>query len=215
MKTKHTPVLVAIVGGSGAGKSWLADELQAMLRGQAARISLDDFYRDRSHLLPGLRSRINFDHPRAIDWDRLEQALSDCLAGRPTRLPQYDFRHHTRRAKTQILRPKRLILLDGLWLLHRPKLRRIFDLSIFIECPAEMRLGRRLARDVKSRGRTRASVEHQFWAKVEPMHRHYVLPQAQRAEIQLKTPVSRSDVRQIAALLTAKLNQRRTTAKVI
>ncbi len=209
IKTKPAPLLVAIVGGSGAGKSWLADQLQAMLGRQAARVSLDDFYRDRSHLPSARRARINFDHPRAIDWRRLEEALGDCLAGRITRLPQYDFQNHVRRTATQLLRPAPVILMDGLWLLRRPKLRRIFDLSIFIECPVETRLSRRLARDVKSRGRTRASIRRQFLETVEPMHQRHVAPQVRRAEIQLQTPVRPRDVRQIAGLLAAKLNGRK------
>jgi uridine kinase len=208
MKTKTAPLLVAIVGGSGAGKSWLADELQKVLGRQAARISLDDFYRDRSHLPPGRRARINFDHPRAIDWGQLEKVLGDCLAGRTTQLPQYDFNNHTRRTATQILRPVPIILMDGLWLLRRPKLRQVFGLSIFIDCPAKTRLGRRVERDLKSRGRSHASVHHQFWKTVEPMHRQYVTPQARRAEIHLKAPISKLEVRQIAGLLSAKLNKR-------
>lgn len=206
-KTKAAPLLVAIVGGSGAGKSWLADQLQGMLGKQAARLSLDDFYLDRAHLPPGRRARINFDHPRAIDWSRLEQALGDCIAGRSTQLPQYDFKNHIRHAATQILRPVPVILMDGLWLLRRPKLRQIFDVRIFIECPTKVRLSRRLSRDLKSRGRTQASVSSQFWKMVEPMHQQYVKPQARRAGIKLKSPVTPRDVRQIADLLKAKLNR--------
>lgn len=207
MKTKSAPVMVAIVGGSGAGKSWLAAQLQAMLGRQTARISLDDFYRDRSFLPPERRARINYDHPRAIDWRRLQQTLDECLKGCASQIPQYDFKNHSRRAKTRKLAPKALILMDGLWLLHRPRLRRIFDLSIFIRCPAKTRLNRRLARDLKSRGRTRDSIQRQFLETVEPMHQQHVMPQAGLAEIQLNTPVSIREVRQIAALLAAKMRE--------
>ncbi len=218
IKTKAAPLLVAIVGGSGAGKSWLADQLQSMLGRQAARISLDDFYRDRSHLPPGRRARINFDHPRSIDWVRLEEALGDCLAGRTARIPQYDFTSHTRRAVMQVLRPRPVILMDGLWLLRRPKLRKIFTLSVFLDCPVETRLKRRLARDLESRGRAQGAIRRQFLKTVEPMHKLYVLPQARRAEIQLKTPVTVREVHQIAGMLAAKLNEqprRSPIAKVI
>src|SRR5690242_4898362 len=92
---REVPKLVAIVGGSCAGKSWLADQLQGILGKTAGRLSLDQFYRDRSHLTPARREAINFDHPRAIDWDCLEGVLRDCLAGRATSAPHYDFATHT------------------------------------------------------------------------------------------------------------------------
>ena len=112
-----------------------------------------------------------------------------------------------RRAVMKILRPRPVILMEGLWLLRRPRLRNIFFLSIFIECPAETRLKRRLARDLESRGRSRASIRRQFFKTVEPMHKLYVVPQSRRAEIQLKTPVTAHQVHEIARMLTVKLNQ--------
>ncbi len=207
MKTRSAPLLVAIVGGSGSGKTWLADALGAALGKKAARMSLDDFYLDRSHLPAARRARINYDHPRAIDWPRLEQALTDLRAGRSTRAPQYDFKNHARRRTARVVRPAPLLLLDGLWLLRRPKLRRVFHLTIFIECPAQTRLARRLARDSSERGRTAASIRRQFWEMVEPMHRQHVAPQSQQAEFRLKSPAARRDVRRLAELLLARLDR--------
>jgi uridine kinase len=194
MKSKAARLLVAIVGGSGAGKSWLADRLQANLGATAARLSLDDFYHDRSHLPSGTRARINFDHPRTIDWVRLEAVLRDCLAGRSTRVPRYDFKTHARLTRTRLLRPKRLIIVDGLWLLRRPALRRLFGLRIFIDCPAKVRLSRRLARDLLLRGRDKASIHRQFREQVEPMNAQYVVPQAQWADVILKAPIGQTEV---------------------
>ena len=205
MKSKTTPLLVAIVGGSGAGKSWLADHLQALLGEKAARLSLDDFYRDRSHLPVGRRTGINYDHPRAIDWERMEQTLGDCLAGRITQIPQYDFATHSRRSTEKILRPKPLILVDGLWLLRRPAMRRLFHLSIFIDCPPQTRLNRRMARDLLSRRRSRASVERQFRETVEPMNALHVVPQARWAEMRLQAPIKQAEVRRLAGELIAKM----------
>lgn len=202
---KSTPLVVAIVGGSGSGKTWLADSLRAALGRRAARMSLDDFYRDRAHLSPTRRAQLNYDHPRAIDWHRLEQILSDFRAGRRARVPQYDFENHSRRLATKILRPAPVLLLDGLWLLRRPRLRRAFDLSIFIECPAKTRLARRVDRDLTSRGRTSASVRRQFLETVEPMHRRYVIPQSHIAEIRLKSPISGDEVGRIVSMLHARL----------
>src|SRR5690242_20303132 len=95
-KRKLRPVLVAIVGGSGSGKTWLTPRLVQALAPHAIRLCLDDFYRDRSHLTLPQRCRLNFDHPRAIDWTRLEQVLRGLLAGRKVRVPCYDFTIHSR-----------------------------------------------------------------------------------------------------------------------
>src|SRR5882724_1430816 len=197
MKKMPAPLLVAIVGGSGAGKSWLAGRLQSILGTKAARISLDDFYRNRPGLSPARRARINFDHPRAIDWPRVERVLRDCLAWRTTRVPQYDFKTHARLPRSRILRPRPLILVEGLWLLRNPKLRRLFGASIYIDCPAKVRLIRRQARDSSLRGRSVKSVRRCFRDVVVPMNTRFVTPQARRADVLLKTPITSADVRRV------------------
>ncbi len=203
IRNPRAPLLVAIVGGSGAGKSWLAERLETALAGQAARLSLDDFYRDRSHLSPARRARINYDHPRAIDWSALERVLRRVLSGRAARLPCYNFTTHCRGRTTRLLQPKPIILLEGLWLLRRPSLRRLFSLSLFLDCPMPTRLERRLQRDQRSRGRTDASVKQQFRAMVEPMHRRFVAPQARWADVVLPYKRRRHQLERIAAQLRA------------
>src|SRR4051812_9085178 len=168
------PLLVAIVGGSGAGKTWLAKKLRAALDPDAAHFSLDDFYRDCSRISPERRAKINFDHPRTIDWECMEKVLSDLQSGRAARLPRYDFKTHCRVREKTALACKPMVLVDGLWLLHRRSLRRRFDLRIFIDCPARTRRGRRLLRDLRTRGRTRASILDQLKNTVEPMHERFV-----------------------------------------
>jgi uridine kinase len=207
MKRKPAPLLVAIVGGSGAGKSWLAGQLQSILGAKSARISLDDFYRDRPGLSLARRARINFDHPRSIDWRLLERVLRDCLAWRTTRIPQYDFKTHARLPRSRILRPKPVILVEGLWLLRNPGLRRLFGASIYVDCPAKVRLSRRLRRDSSLRGRSVESARRQFRNVVEPMNARFVTPQARRADILLKTPITRTDVRRVAGHLLGELKK--------
>jgi uridine kinase len=202
-KPTSTALLVAIVGGSGSGKTWLAEKLQAALPGKTARLSLDDFYRDRSHLSAARRAKLNFDHPRAIDWAAVERVLRDLLAGRPARVPCYDFKTHCRLRRSRILGPRPIILMDGLWLLRRPALRRLFALRIFLDCPAHTRLQRRLSRDLLSRGRTRASVEEQFRTSVEPMHVKYVAPQSRRADVVLRQGFGPPEIEKLAAQLRA------------
>jgi uridine kinase len=198
MKNKQRPLLVAIVGGSGAGKSWLAEKLKTALGNRAMRLSLDDFYHDHSRLSTVRRAQINFDNPRAIDWPRVQTVLNDLLKGRSARLPCYDFKTHCRLKHEKSIRCKPIVLADGLWLLRRPALRRLFDLKIFIECPAPTRLKRRLKRDSILRGRTTASVREQFRCTVEPMHAKFVTSQKRWADLVLTADFDGSEIQKIA-----------------
>jgi len=191
------PFFVAIVGGSASGKSWLSQKLGRALGGKITRISLDAFYRDRSHLSPSRRARINFDNPASIDWAAFERVLSDCSAGRATQIPCYDFKTHTRFARTEELKPEDIILVDGLWLLRRPSIRGFFGMSIFLECSTRGRLGRRVRRDLRSRGRSGKSVQEQFWKTVEPMHKKFVLPQRRKADVVLRGKWGMREVREL------------------
>jgi len=202
MKTRKPTLLVAIVGGSGAGKTWLAEHLRTVLgRRRTARLSLDDFYRDRSHVPPARRARVNFDDPRAIDWPALECVLRALRAGRPARVPVYDFATHCRLARMKTLLPKPVVLVDGLWLLRRRSVRQLFALTVFMACPGRLRLSRRLARDVRERGRTRASVLRQFREIVEPMHRRFVAPQARWADVVLDGRADPQAIQRLASRL--------------
>lgn len=188
------PVLVGIAGGSGSGKTWLADWLRRLIGPRAAaRLAQDDFYRDRSHLSPAQRARLNFDHPDALDWTAFESALADLRAGRACRRPVYDFTTHTR-AGTVALEPRPLVLVDGLWLLSHPSVRRRFDLTVFLRCPEGERLRRRIARDVAERARTLEAVRAQFRGTVAPMHRRYVEPQARWADVVIDYPLRTGDL---------------------
>ena len=187
MKTNQRARLVAITGGSGAGKTWLADRLQRLFGAQAGRIVQDSFYRDRSHLPAEERSRINFDHPDALDWDCFRATLEALAAGRAARVPVYDFATHCRTTGGEAIEPRPIMIIDGLWLLHRPEIRPLFSLGIYMHCPEEERLRRRVARDTAERGRTEASVHEQFRATVAPMHRLFVDPQAQHAHLAISS----------------------------
>jgi uridine kinase len=205
------PLLVAIVGGSGAGKTWLAKKLKAALGPDAAHFSLDDFYRDCSRIHPERRVKINFDHPRTIDWEAMEKVLSELRSGRAARLPRYDFKTHCRVREKTALACKPVVLVDGLWLLHRRSLRRLFGLKIFVDCPARTRRGRRLLRDLRSRGRTRASILQQLKNTVEPMHDRFVAPQRKWADIVLRHTFAPADVRRLARQLREQLYVPRST----
>lgn len=178
--------LIAIVGGSGSGKTWLAQRLLTEFGGQAGRVSLDDFYRDLSPLPPARRNKVNFDDPEAIDWALFKQTISRLRDGESVLLPEYDYSTHTRRAQTMLWSPRPLVLLDGLWLLRDADLREQYSLSVFVDCPESLRLARRIERDQRERGRSAASIRAQFHRHVAPMHELYVAPQIQNADIVVK-----------------------------
>ncbi len=199
-------VLVAITGGSGSGKTFQAERLRTAFSPLATRLSLDDFYLDRSNLPPSRRARINFDHPRALDWDLAEKVARDCRHAHPIRLPKYDFKTHVRLTEPVQWTPTPLVLWDGLWLLSRPSLRALFDLKIYLECPTQLRLDRRLSRDVSERARNVVSIRDQFWRTVFPMHVRYVAPQSSWADIILQQPSSESEFAEIVAIIRGLLS---------
>jgi uridine kinase len=189
--------MIAIVGGSGAGKGWMTGRLCKLLGEHACHLSLDDFYRDRSHLAPARRARVNFDIPKAIDWNAAEKVLNDCLAGRPTQVPRYDFTTHSRLPLSETWSPKPLVLVEGLWLLSRKSTRRFFTLTIYLDCPAPLRLRRRQTRDVAERGRTADAVEQRF-RMIAPLHERYVESQKKWADLVLTQPFQKSDITRLA-----------------
>jgi uridine kinase len=195
---------IALVGGSGSGKTWLAANMQTWLGADAGHLSLDDFYRDLGHLPEAARDAVNFDDPAAIDWDALREVLECLERGEAARIPIYDFVTHTRHVATRHLAPARFVVVDGLWLLHHAWLREKFTLRVFIDCSAAERLQRRIERDVMQRGRAEDSVRRQFARHVQPMHERFVEPQRHWATHCVSSPLPKH---QHAALLAACLKK--------
>ena len=181
---------IAVVGGSGSGKSWLAARLRECLGDEAGHLSLDNFYADLGHLPEAERDAVNFDDPAAIDWEALRAVLECLERGETARIPAYDFATHTRKLETLDFENTPVVVLEGLWLLHPEWLREKFALSVFIDCPEEERLLRRIERDVIQRGRTEESVRHQFAIHVQPMHAMFVEGQRQFAHLRVNSPMS-------------------------
>jgi uridine kinase len=211
IKDCFQPKLIAIVGGSGSGKSWLADHLHALFPEQSAMVSLDSFYLDRSHVPSGLRERLNYDHPRAIDWVAAETFFFQWRQGNPAWLPSYDFASHTRQQGRWCM-PRPLLLADGLWLLCRPEIRRLFDLTIYVDCPEDVRLARRLARDTANRGRSSDSIREQFQKWVAPMHGQFVEPQKKWADVILAQPIGKREIKWLSGHLLNLLVSHRSLA---
>lgn len=180
------PVVVAIGGGSGSGKSYLAQRLIERLgKKRCVLIEQDSYYRDLSALPLVERAQRNFDHPDALDFDLLIRHLVDLINGRSIAKPVYDFVQHTRRPETVIVRPAEVVIVEGILVLHDARLRALCDFCVFVDAPLEVRLQRRLARDTAERGRTAESVQAQFAQSVLPMHRAFVEPSRVFADVVL------------------------------
>ncbi len=206
MSLPQSSRLVAIAGGSGSGKGWLAGRLRRLLGSQAGHLSLDDFYHDRSHLPPGRRALVNFDEPDAIDWACAERTLSDLREGRPPRIPRYDFVTHCRRSRPADWEPRPVVIVEGLWLLPPSPLARFFDLKVYLDCPPALRFERRLARDQAERERSVEDIRRQFEDTVAPMHDLHVEPQKQRADLVLTQPFRGEDILRLGERLQALLS---------
>lgn len=200
------PLLIGIAGGSGSGKTWLSRRIATAFPGQVARVPLDDFYRDRSHLPPGTRRRINYDHPRSIDWPMLLQFLENYRDGTRPTLPRYDFTTHSR-GQSVPCELKPILVIEGLWSLARRELRQIFDATIYLDCPPRLRLERRITRDTAERGRSAREVRTQFRQSVAPMHTIHVAPQKRWATTVLTHPISEAQLEELLAQLRARLRR--------
>lgn len=173
--------LIGIGGGSCSGKTTLAKELAHRLGSNI--LPVDSYYRDLSHLSAAERAQWNFDHPDALEWPLLVDHLSLLAAGHSVPCPRYDFATHTRRTECRPIEPTPVVIVEGILALHAEIPTSAYRLQIFVDAAEELRLRRRILRDVAERGRTRESIQQQFDTTVQPMHLRFVEPTLQRADI--------------------------------
>jgi len=178
------PVIIGVAGGTGSGKTTVAQEI--LVRAGAHRITFiqhDAYYRDLSHLPQEQRAIQNFDHPDALENSLLIEHLRALKQGRPVEVPVYDFTTHTRTHETLHVAPHRVILLEGILIFADAALRQLMDVKIYVDTDPDIRFIRRLERDIAERGRTMASVIHQYLGTVRPMHEEFVEPSKRYADV--------------------------------
>ncbi|GAB4486533.1 MAG: uridine kinase [Anaerolineales bacterium] len=178
------PLVIGIAGGSGSGKTTVAQEI--LNRVGAARIAYlphDAYYKDLSGLPPAQRAQVNFDHPNSLESDLLIEHIQRLVAGQPVELPVYDFSHHRRTEQTLPIAPRRVIVVEGILIYTEAALRELFDIKLFVDTDADLRFIRRLQRDITERGRTPESVIQQYLHTVRPMHLEFVEPSKRYADV--------------------------------
>jgi uridine kinase len=169
-------LFIGIAGGTGSGKTTLAQRIAKALPDGVVILEHDWYYRDRSSVPFGERSGLNYDEPAALENELLVKDLSTLKRGGAVECPQYDFSTHTRLARTEHVEPARIVVVEGILLFAVPDLRAAFDLRIFVDTDDDIRLMRRIRRDIVERGRDITAIEAQYHATVRPMHLLHVAP---------------------------------------
>jgi uridine kinase len=184
MSMHREPLVIGIAGGSGSGKTTVAEEiLNRVGPERIAYLPHDAYYKDLSGLPPAQRADVNFDHPHSLENDLLIAHIQLLRAGQPAELPVYDFSTHSRTDRTTLISPRNVIIVEGILIFAEPELRPLFDIKIFVDTDPDIRFIRRLQRDIRERGRTTESVIQQYLKTVRPMHLEFVEPSKRYADV--------------------------------
>lgn len=182
--TTRKVFVVGVAGGTGSGKSTVAQRIIATVgREKVAVLALDWYYRDQDHLSMTERKAVNYDHPDAFDWELMSAHVKDLIAGQPVEVPVYDFATFTRLGETHHLRPAPIVVIEGILVLWEPTLREQMDLKVFVDADADVRFIRRLQRDVHERGRSQESIVSQYLGTVRPSHLSFIEPSKRYADV--------------------------------
>ena len=184
MASTYPPLVIGIAGGSGSGKTTVAQEI--LNRVGASRIAFlqhDAYYKDLSGLPPTQKAAVNFDHPNSLETELLIQHITKLKNGTQVQLPVYDFATHSRTKQTFKVQPRRVILVEGILIFVESALRDLFDVKIFVDTDDDIRFIRRLERDIAERGRKTDNVIQQYLSTVRPMHLEFVEPSKRYADV--------------------------------
>ena len=174
---------IGIAGGTGSGKTTITRRLQRQFGGRVCTLYHDNYYKSHDDLTYEERTRLNYDRPDAFDTDLLVEQLRELQQGRSVRCPAYDYTVHNRSDRTILIEPAPVILVEGILILENKALCDAMDIKVFVDADADVRILRRIVRDVRDRGRSLESVVNQYLTTVKPMHEKYVEPSRRRADI--------------------------------
>jgi uridine kinase len=179
-----TSLVVGIAGGTGSGKTTVARTIAAALPTESvAMIEYDAYYRDRPELTPEEHAQLNFDHPDALESDLLVEHLSALKAGKRVEIPIYDFKIHRRRTESRPMEPAPVVIVEGILVFVDPRVRERLDMKIFVDTDPDIRVFRRIRRDMEHRGRTFDAIRDQYYRTVRPMHLQFVEPSKRWADL--------------------------------
>jgi uridine kinase len=179
-----SPIIIGIAGGTGSGKSTVTNEIYKSITDKnVAVIEQDSYYKDQSDLSFEERVKTNYDHPFAFDNQLLINHLRKLINWEPIEKPIYDFENHNRKKETILVEPKDIIILEGILILYDEELRNLMDIKIFVDTDADVRVIRRINRDINYRGRTLESVINQYMNTVRPAHLQFIEPTKRYADI--------------------------------
>jgi uridine kinase len=176
-------LVLGIAGGSGSGKTTIARAILEALPTASILLEQDHYYRPQGHLTFEERTKVNYDHPDALDLELLRYHVEELRDGRAISRPTYDFAIHDRAAEGHRLAPAPVLVVEGILVLSDPRLRELFDAKLFVDTDADIRLMRRIRRDLEVRGRTFAQVRKQYYESVRPMHLAFVEPSKRFADL--------------------------------
>lgn len=179
----NKPVIIGIAGGTGSGKTTIARKIIRHFGTHAAYIPHDNYYRDQTALSMDERKKVNYDHPDSLETDLLASHLVHLRRGQAVEVPLYDFTSCNRRGETQRIESAGVIVVEGILVFENENLRNLFDIKIFVDTDADIRLGRRIVRDMQERGRTLEFSLHQYLTLSRPMHLAFVEPSKKHADI--------------------------------
>lgn len=177
-------LIIGIAGGTGSGKTTVVNQiLKELPEGEVGVIYQDSYYKDTTHLSYEERVKINFDHPRSIDFDLLEQHLKELKKGNSIHQPVYSFVKHNRTGDSILTHPRKVIIVEGILILTNPELRKMFDIKIYVHADSDERLIRRLKRDISERGRDLTEVLTRYQTTLKPMHNQFIEPMKEYADL--------------------------------
>lgn len=185
------PIIIGVTGGSGGGKTSVSRAiLDSFPNARIAMIQHDSYYKDQSHMSFEERVKTNYDHPLAFDTDFMIQQLKELLAGRPVDIPIYDYKKYTRSDKTFRQDPQDVIIVEGILVLEDERLRELMDIKLFVDTDDDIRIIRRIKRDMMERGRSLESIIDQYTSVVKPMYHQFIEPSKRYADIVIPEGVS-------------------------